>query len=407
MRRPIQVTGWILGLVLLTAQLMAAGPTVEVGLDRVAAGEDLGLRGKRLGLVVHAASVAADGRHAIDVFERAQLDVVRLLTPEHGLRSRAAAGEQVASGRDPVSGLPVVSLYDDHQKPTPQDLQGLDILVFDLQGAGVRFYTYVSTLILCLEAAGETGVDLVVLDRPNPLGGERIEGPVAAPRDIVPASFVNLAPGPLVHGLTMGEMARYVNSTLAKPARLKVVAMKGWRRNMTWVDTGLTWVPPSPNLRSPSAALAYPGVGLLEATNVSEGRGTKTPFLVLGAPWLDPSKIWVSVAGFSLEPTHFTPTASSAAPRPKYLDERCRGLTVRITDAAAAEPFRLGVNLLMTLQNLPGFEWRQDGAALTRMVGTPKLIDALRGGRTAEQILAADRQDHEVWRRERKPALLY
>jgi uncharacterized protein YbbC (DUF1343 family) len=223
----------------------------------------------------------------------------------------------------------------------------------------------------------------------------------------VPASFVNLAPGPLVHGLTMGEMARYVNSGLAKPARLKVVAMKGWRRNMTWVDTGLTWVPPSPNLRSPAAALAYPGVGLLEATNVSEGRGTETPFLVLGAPWLDPSEVKVSAPGFALEPEHFTPSSSPAAPQPKYLDEQCRGLTVRVTNAAAAEPYRLGVNLLTTLQNLPGFEWRLDGAALTRMVGTPKLIDALRGGRTAEQILAADQEDHQAWRRERKPALLY
>jgi uncharacterized protein YbbC (DUF1343 family) len=397
----------ILGLVLISAQLPAAGRTVEVGLDRVAAGEDLGLRGKRLGLVVHAASVASDGRHAIDVFESAQLDVVRLLTPEHGLRSRAAAGEQVASGKDPVSGLPVASLYGDHRKPTPEDLEGLDALVFDLQGAGVRFYTYVSTLILCLEAAGEADLDFVVLDRPNPLGGERIEGPVAAPRDIVPASFVNLAPGPLVHGLTMGEMARYVNSGLAEPTRLKVVAMKGWRRNMTWVDTGLTWVPPSPNLRSPAAALAYPGVGLLEATNVSEGRGTKTPFLVLGAPWLDLSKVKVSAPGFALEHARFTPSSSPAAPQPKYLDQRCRGLTVRVTDAAAAEPYRLGVNLLTTLQNLPGFEWRQDGAALTRMVGTPKLIDALRAGRTPEQILAADQEDHQAWRRERKAALLY
>lgn len=407
MRKTFPFAGVLFGLLTIAACSAPGGHTVEVGLDRVAAGEDLGLRGKRLGLVVHAASVASDGRHAIDVFEDVNLDVVRLLTPEHGLQSRAAAGARVASGSDPVSGLPVVSLYGDHRKPTPQDLEGLDVLVFDLQGAGVRFYTYVSTLILCLEAAGETGVDFVVLDRPNPLGGERVEGPTAAPRDVVPASFVNLAPGPLVHGLTMGEMARYVNSGLARPASLEVVAMTGWRRTMTWGDTGLAWVPPSPNLRTPAAALAYPGVGLLEATNVSEGRGTEAPFLVLGAPWLDPSEVRISAPGFTLEPTHFTPTTSPAAPHPKYLDEGCRGLTVRIADAAAAEPYRLGVNLLTALQNLPGFEWRQDGSALTRMAGTPKLIEALRGGQTVEQILAADREDHEAWRRARKPALLY
>ncbi|MEJ2581599.1 MAG: serine hydrolase, partial [Acidobacteriota bacterium] len=173
---------------------------VEVGLDRVAKGEDHGLRGKKLGLIVHAASVTADGRHAIDVMHDAKLDVARLFTPEHGLRSRAAAGEHVENGRDPESGLPVVSLYGDRRKPTSKDLEGLDALVFDLQGAGVRFYTYVSTLILTLESAAEAGIDFIVLDRPNPLGGERIEGPMSAPRDEVPESFVNLAPGPMVHG---------------------------------------------------------------------------------------------------------------------------------------------------------------------------------------------------------------
>ncbi|MCJ7755221.1 MAG: serine hydrolase, partial [Thermoanaerobaculales bacterium] len=203
---------------------------VRVGLDRVAAGEDHGLQGKRLGLIVHAASVTFDGRHAIDAMRDANLDVVRIFTPEHGLQSRAAAGEIVDSGTDPESGLPVVSLYGDHRKPSAEDLEGLDALVFDLQGGGVRFYTYVSTMMLALEAAAEAGIEFVVLDRPNPLGGDRIEGPVSAPRDVVPESFVNMAPGPMVHGLTLGEMARFVNQGLETPARLTVVTMEGWER---------------------------------------------------------------------------------------------------------------------------------------------------------------------------------
>ncbi|MEN8162868.1 MAG: DUF1343 domain-containing protein, partial [Acidobacteriota bacterium] len=255
-------------------------------MDQIAAGHTEQLQNKRIGLIVHAASVASDGRHTIDVFQKAGLNVVRLLTPEHGLRSRAAAGEHVDSGTDEISGLPVVSLYGEHRKPTAEDLADLDSLVFDLQGAGVRFYTYVSTLILSLEAAAENGLEFVVLDRPNPLGGERIEGPVSAPREEVPSSFVNLAPGPLVHGLTLGEMAQLVNQGMEQPVRLSVIKMKGWERRMTWVDTGLGWVPPSPNLRSPEAALAYPGTGLLEGTNFSEGRGTPQPFLVIGAPWI-------------------------------------------------------------------------------------------------------------------------
>jgi beta-glucosidase-like glycosyl hydrolase/uncharacterized protein YbbC (DUF1343 family) len=390
-------------------KLPAAKPeaVVEVGLDRIAAGEDFGLRGKRLGLIVHAASVASDGRHAIDVLRDAKLDVVRLLTPEHGLRSRAAAGEHVESGSDPDSGLPVVSLYGDRRKPTPEDLEGLDTLVFDLQGAGVRFYTYVSTMILALEAAAEAGLDFVVLDRPNPLGGERIEGPVSAPRDVLPASFVNLAPGPVVHGLTLGEMARFVNQGLDEPARLMVVPMKGWERDMTWADTGRDWVSPSPNLRSPDAAIAYPGIALLEASFVSAGRGTVSPFLFFGAPWLRPSELQVSVPGFELEPATFTPFTSPAAPTPKFLDQECQGMRVRVTDPASAEPYRLGVELLTLLRDEPEFGWRRDGAALTRLVGTPRLLDDFSHGRTAEQIIEADREDHEAWRRERAPALLY
>ncbi len=380
---------------------------VRVGLDRVAAGEHLGLQGKRLGLIVHAASVTFDGRHAIDAMREANLDVVRIFTPEHGLRSRAAAGEKVASGIDPESGLQVVSLYGNRRKPTAEDLEGLDALVFDLQGGGVRFYTYVSTMMLALEAAAEAGIEFVVLDRPNPLGGDRIEGPVSAPRDVVPESFVNMAPGPMVHGLTLGEMARFVNQGLPQPARLTVVTMNGWERWMTWVDTGRPWIPPSPNIRSPDAAIAYPGVCLLEASTVSAGRGTDHPFLYFGAPWIDPEKVHVSVPGFELEPASFTPVTSPAAPDAKFLDRECRGMRVLVTDPAAAQSYRLGVELLVALQGLDDFKWGREGESLTRLVGTPRLLDDLRQGMTADQIVEADAAAHEAWRRERASSLLY
>jgi uncharacterized protein YbbC (DUF1343 family) len=385
--------------------------TVQAGLDRVAAGETAALAGKRLGLIVHAASVTADGRHAVEALRGRGLDVVRLFAPEHGLRGQAAAGEEVASGRDEASGLPVVSLYGERRRPSPADLAGLDALVFDLQDAGARFYTYASTLILALEAAAEAGIALVVLDRPNPLGGERIEGPVSAPRSAVPESFLNLAPGPLVHGLTLGEMARFVNarrglSSRNRPVRLTVVPMTGWTRRMTWADTGRPWVPPSPNLRSAEAALAYPGMALLEATNVSEGRGTASPFLLLGAPWLR-SRVEISVPGFRLEPASFTPRSMSAAPHPKYQDQECRGLRVTVVDTERAEPYRLGVTLLAALLRQPGFEWREGGTVLTRLVGNPSLLQDLKAGKTVEEILAADAADHVAWRRDRRPALLY
>ncbi len=385
-------------------------PLVTVGLERVAGGAADDLAGQRLGLVVHAASVTAGGRHAVDVLRDRGLDIARLFSPEHGLRGRAAAGEAVTGGRDPASRLPVVSLYGERKKPSPAELDGLDALVFDLQGAGVRFYTYVSTMIYCLEAAAEAGIGFVVLDRPNPLGGERVEGPLAAPREVVPASFVNAAPGPLVHGLTMGEMARFVNASLAKPARLRVVAMTGWSRAMTWADTGRPWVAPSPNLRSPEAALAYPGTALLEATNVSEGRGTSAPFLIFGAPWVDPARLLAAagdVPGFELTPVAFTPRASEAAPAPKFLDRRCSGLEVGVTDAAAARPYRLGLTLLAALARDADFAWRRDGEALTWLLGTPRVVEDLAAGRAVDEILAADEAGHAAWRAARRPALLY
>lgn len=407
--------GFLLAVVLASAALpAAAGAQVEVGLERIAAERGGALRGKRVGLVAHAASVTADGGHAIDVLRAAGVRVLRVFAPEHGLRGMAAAGETVAGGADARSGLPVVSLYGQRTRPRPADLAGLDALVFDLQDAGVRFYTYASTLLLCLDAAAEAGLEMVVLDRPNPLGGERVEGPWSDPRDGIAESLLNMAPGTLVHGLTLGEMARLANAARARPARLSVVAMKGWQRSMTWADTGRAWVPPSPNLRSAEAALVYPGVALLEATNVSEGRGSDAPFLLCGAPWLRAAEtralaasLAAALAGVALEPAAFTPRASPAAPRPKHLGATCHGWRLSVTDARALSPYALGVRLLDALHRRAGFEWRDGGLALARLMGTRRLLDALQEGATPEQVLADDQDGRARWRRERAPALLY
>jgi uncharacterized protein YbbC (DUF1343 family) len=395
----------------LLAGLLAAGPAVEVGLERMEAEQGGSLRGKRVGLVVHGASVTGDGRHAIDVLRKAGVDVRRLFAPEHGLRGRAAAGEQVASGLDTETGLPVVSLHGGKTKPVASDLEGLDALVYDLQDAGVRFYTYSSTMILCLSAAAESGIELVVLDRPNPLGGVLMEGPHSDPREVVPRSLVNTTPGPLVHGLTLGEMARLVNAGLPKPARLAVIPMRGWKRAMVWEDTGRAWPSPSPNLRSAAAALAYPGTCLLEATNVSEGRGSEAPFLLLGAPWLRSEAVARAVAGngFALEEESFTPRPSAAAPTPRFADREIPGLRVRVSDARAARPYALGVALLRALRALHAdFAWRDGtGAALDRLVGTRRLRQALERGETVEAILAADAPGIASFSATRKPVLLY
>jgi uncharacterized protein YbbC (DUF1343 family) len=389
----------------------AAGPggaVVQVGLDVLDTESPPRLKGRKVGLVANAASLTADTRWSGDVLLKQGVEVVRLFVPEHGLTMKAPDGAEIADSKHERTGLPIVSLYGKKRKPEPADLEGLDVLVFDLQDAGVRFYTYVSTLLLCLDAAADKGIELMVLDRPNPLGGERIEGPVPD-RAAVPESFVNMAPGPLVHGLTVGEMARLVNAARSKPAKLTVVSMKGWTRAMTWADTGRKWILPSPNLRDPEAAIAYPGVALLSATNVSEGRGTETPFLLLGAPWAKGAELAAAVAapGFTLEAATFTPKAEEAAPDPIHKDAECSGLRVHVADAKAARPYTLGVALLRALRGQSGFEWRDGGAALDRLVGTRKLREALERGDTAEAIVAADAAAIEAFRAERKPALLY
>jgi uncharacterized protein YbbC (DUF1343 family) len=389
------------------ARRVLAAPRVEVGLERVVAERGAPLRGRRVGLLGHSASVTADGRHAIDALRGVGIDVVRLFSPEHGLGGRAAAGENIPGGFDAESGLPVVSLYGEKTKPTAEDLRGLDALVVDLQDAGVRFYTYASTMLLALEAAADVDLEAVVLDRPNPLGGERVEGPVRDPA--MPESLVSMAPGPLVHGLTLGEMATVANRRRTKPGRVRVVPMQGWSRSMTWAETGRPWVDPSPNLRSAEAAMAYPGTCLLEATDASEGRGTEAPFLLIGAPWMDPGRVAREAAtpGFALEPATFTPTASPAAPNPKLLGRQCRGLRVKVTDRSAARPWTLGLRLLVALRRHPEFGWVGGGTWLDALSGTKAVRAALERGESADAIVASEAPAIEGWRRERKASLLY
>jgi uncharacterized protein YbbC (DUF1343 family) len=382
---------------------------VKTGIDQIELDNGGVLRGRKVGLLMHAASTTTDGRRTVDALRAKDVNVVRLFSPEHGVASSAAAGEAVASGKDEKTKLPVISLYGDHKAPTAEELKDLEVFVFDLQDAGVRFYTYLATMMLTMDAAAAAGIDYVVLDRPNPLGGERVEGPLSDPRDAVPESLVNMLPGPLVHGMTAGEMARFVNGTRAKPVKLTVVPMRGWKRTMTWSDTGRPWVPPSPNLRTPEAAIAYPGTALVEGTSVSEGRGTDAPFLLVGAPFVKPELLVpvVKVPGFTVEPTTFTPAASPAAPSPKHAGKASPGLRIKVTDAAGAKPYTLGVSLLFALRTQPGFEWLRDGEAIDRLVGTKKLRAALERGDTVDAIVAADADAIAAYRKDRLKALLY
>jgi uncharacterized protein YbbC (DUF1343 family) len=389
-----------------SSAVTVARTPVEVGLERVLADRGAPLRGYRVGLIANQASVTRDGRRSVDVLLASGVRVVRLFAPEHGFTGSQSAGASVTNSRDPRTGIPIVSLYGVHAAPTASDLRGIDALVFDLQDDGVRFYTYVSTMILAEDAASRAGIRFVVLDRPDPLGGEEVAGPVADPGQ---QSFTALAPGPLVYGLTAGEMARYIHAAHHDRGPLTVVPMTGWTREMTWSQTGRRWIPPSPNLRSPTAALLYPGTGLLEDTTATEGRGTADPFRIIGAPWVSPAALLRALAGEAgvrATPVVFTPTSSAAAPTPKYLEQRCLGIRLSVT-ASGVNTFALGLALLRALKRQAGFGWLQGGSALDSLLGTSSIRIALDHSTSVAAILASEASAVRQWREAIRPFLLY
>lgn len=335
---------------------------VSTGLDVLQANQFAGLSGRRIGLLCNQASIDRNRHHALEIFWQAQqeqqLELKALFGPQHGLWGHTQDNMIEWEGyREPHTGLPVYSLYGQHRKPPQAWLQELDVLVVDLQDVGARYYTFVWTMALCMEACQQAGVTLHVLDRPNPLGGLQVEGPLVEPEY---SSFVGLLPIPVRHGLTLAELARYFQRFFYPDLDLHFTPMKGWQRGWHFEDTGLTWGMPSPNMPSPNTALVYPGMCLLEGTNLSEGRGTTRPFEIFGAPWLDGWDLadrlnQAGLPGVYFRPFEFEPTFN------KYQGQRCGGCFLHVTDAVAFRPLRTALVLLQTvLQMYPeAFAWRE------------------------------------------------
>ncbi|KAA0891653.1 DUF1343 domain-containing protein [Oryzomonas rubra] len=345
----IRVLLFLLFIPCLPSQLFAADGPVLPGIDVLEQrGFDL-LQGKRVGLITNHTGRSRDGRSTIDIINRAPgCRLTALFSPEHGIRGEA--DEKVASATDRASGLPVHSLYGATCRPTPDMLHGVDILVFDIQDIGTRFYTYIGTLSLAMRAARDAGIPFVVLDRPNPLGGERVEG--AIPTTALPerasgcGAITSIHPIPTRHGMTMGELARLFNTEFGIGCRLTVVPMQGWRRSMYFDATGLTWINPSPNMKSLPAAILYPGLGTLETADLSVGRGTERPFLAYGAPWADGAAVARNLAGRSIPGISFTPCSfvPTAAGHP-YRGKRCSGVCVAALDRDRLDPVLAGLHL--------------------------------------------------------------
>lgn len=386
---------------------------VQTGLD-VLSSEGFGrLRGRRVGVICNPTSVDSRMNHLADRLRAAEgVTLAALFGPEHGVRAEAQDMVGVASGLDARTGVPVHSLYGsdvESLRPSPSMLDGIDVLVFDVQDVGSRYYTFAATMLYAMQAASARGIAFLVLDRPNPIGGDRIEGPTVRPGF---ESFVGAHPVPIRHGMTVGELGRLFRSELGLGLDLQVVACEGWVRTMSWDETGIPWVLPSPNMPTPDTALVYPGGCLVEGTNLSEGRGTTRPFELWGAPWLDPHRLAedASPGGALLRPCSFRPTFQ------KHAGATCAGVQPHVVDPSRFFPVASYAEwiALARAQDPGRFAWRtepyefmSDPIAIDLLFGSSAEREAIESGVPAREIAAAWVSGEEAFAERRRPFLLY
>lgn len=377
------------------------------------------LVGKQVGLLVNPTSVSAQFEHAIEGLLARGVDVVQLFGPEHGVRAEAQDMEAVDAQTDPLTGLPVVSLYGhtlESLKPSAEDLAGLDVVICDIQDIGTRYYTYAYTIGLMMEACGHAGVACWVLDRPNPLGGEVIEGNVVLPEM---SSFVGLQPLATRHAMTLGELAQFFVRYTDWTCALEVVPMQGWRRDMWFDQTGLPWVMPSPNMPTLQTAITYPGQCLLEGTNLSEGRGTTRPFELFGAPYLDAQAFAEAMTGYDLPGVAFR-TVSFKPMFQKHADAICKGVQIHVTDRERYRSLEMSLCVLAVCLAhqkhgvIDGFGWReqayefvQDRLAIDLLLGDEQVRVALEAGEHPRELFEHMAQARETFEAQRQQCLLY
>jgi uncharacterized protein YbbC (DUF1343 family)/CubicO group peptidase (beta-lactamase class C family) len=373
---------------------------ILTGIDVLRAEGFARLAGKKVALLTNHTGAARDGTPTIDLFAAAKnLTLVALFSPEHGIRG--TLDEKVPSGKDEKTGLTIHSLYGDTRRPTAAMLAGVDTIVVDLQDVGTRFYTFVTTMALVMEEAARRDLAVVVLDRPNPIDGWRIEGPLT---DEAALGFTSYLPMPIRHGLTIGELARLFNGERKIGAKLAVVAMPEWRRDWWFDDTGVPWINPSPNMRSLTQATLYPGIGAIEQSNISVGRGTDTPFERIGAPWIDGVALAAAlnargVPGVRAYPIRFTPSASV------YAQQACGGVAFVVTDRGAFRPARFGIEVASALARLYPSDYRLQ--ATDRLVGSRSVVARVLGGEDPAAIAASWADDEAKWRLRRAKYLIY
>jgi uncharacterized protein YbbC (DUF1343 family) len=364
------------------------------------------VRGKRVGLITNHTGVTPDGRSTIDLLHRAPgVTLTALFAPEHGLRGQAAAGERIASGIDSATGVRLHSLYGDTKVPTPEMLAEVDVLLYDIQDVGARVYTYQWTMALSAEAATKANRKFIVLDRPNPIRGDRVEGGVL---DTAFRSFVGQYPVTLRYGLTPGELLRYLVATKQVNADIAVAPLAGWRRDMWWEETGLPWHNPSPNIRSVEAALLYTGTVFFEGTNLSEGRGTPRPFQLAGAGWLtDAGAIARELNAKRIPGVTFDSTSVTVEAGQKWGGQRIPMISVAVTDRDAVVPVRVGLEMLRAIyvRHRADFQWRQ--AHMDRLAGSTRFRTAVEREGGIEALLPVLAQEAREFQRAANASLIY
>jgi len=372
------------------------------------------LKNKRVGIVSNPASIDAKFQHIVRVLaETPEVGLAAIFGPQHGFRADVQDNMiETAHASDPSRGVPVYSLYSETREPTAEMLKGLDALVVDLQDVGSRIYTFIYTMANCLRAGRKHGVPVIVTDRPNPIGGDTVSGPMLVKGF---ESFVGQFPIPMRHGMTIGELARFFNDTGGIGADLTVVPMEGWRRGMYYEDTGLPWVMPSPNVPTVESAVVYPGTVLFEGTNVSEGRGTTRPFELIGAPWVDAEALAEKLRTYDLPGVHFRPVVFEPTFQ-KHARQACGGCQIHVLDRREFRAVESAVAVLVEIrtQNPSAFQWRQppyeyehDKMPFDILAGSSQLRQQIEAGLPVRTIYYSWLQDHERFRIERQPFLLY
>ena len=396
------------------ASTVTASPVVELGIDRLLETDRSLVAGRRLGLVCNPASIDGKLRHASDRFtEDRDMRVVALFGPQHGFRSDLQDNMiETPHARDSRRAIPVYSLYSETREPTTEMLKNIDVLVIDLQDVGTRVYTYIYTMANCMRAAAKNGVLVVVCDRPNPIGGDDIEGSRLEPAY---ASFVGQFPIPLRHGLTIGELARMFNDEFRLNCSLEVVPLVGWRRSMYFDETGLPWVMPSPNIPTLDSTIVYPGAVLIEGTILSEGRGTTRPFELIGAPWIDGERLADAMNAKRLPGVHFRPVFFEPTFQ-KHAKQTCGGCQVHVLDRRIFRPIRTTVELLAEFraQNPARFGWREppyeyehDKQPIDILFGSDQLRKTIDSGGDVARFVDSWRADEDAFRQLREKYLFY